>query len=121
MGDTPLVSREHTVTIASFPGPARSSLAVQNSLRGPGLVHHVMSAIVVFLRHQITMFAVLPIRLYTSTRKFQVETSQTRTIDYRIAGKFGEEFNLANWRGILKNAKLKIANFEIYVCLCEYL
>ena len=33
---------------------------------------------------------------------------------YRIAGKFGEEFNLANWRGILKNAKLKIANFEIY-------
>ena len=33
---------------------------------------------------------------------------------YRIAGKFGEEFNLANWQGILKNAKLKIANFEIY-------
>ena len=47
--------------LASFPGPARSSLAVRNSLRGPGLVHHVMSATVVFLRHQITMFAVLPI------------------------------------------------------------
>ena len=31
---------------------------------------------------------------------------------YRIAGKFGEEFNLANWRGIVKNAKLKIANFD---------
>ena len=31
---------------------------------------------------------------------------------YRIAGKFGEEFNLANWRGIQKNAKLKIANFD---------
>ena len=41
--------------VASFPGPARSSLAVRNSLRGPpppppppplrpGLVHHVMSA-----------------------------------------------------------------------------
>ena len=30
--------------IASFPGPARLSLAVQNSRRGPGLVHHVMSA-----------------------------------------------------------------------------
>ena len=33
---------------------------------------------------------------------------------YHLAGKFGEEFNLANWRGILKNAKLKVANFEIY-------
>ena len=30
--------------VASFPGPARSSLAVQNSRRGPGLVHHVMCA-----------------------------------------------------------------------------
>ena len=30
--------------LASFPGPARSSLAVRNSRRGPGLVHHVMSA-----------------------------------------------------------------------------
>ncbi len=48
--------------LASFPGPARSSLAVRNSRRGrwPGLVHHVMSAPVVFLRHQIAMFAVLP-------------------------------------------------------------
>ena len=46
--------------VASFPGPAHSSLTVRNSLRGPGLVHHVMSATVVFLHHQI-MFAVLPI------------------------------------------------------------
>ena len=30
------------VVLASFPGPARSSLAVRNSHRGPGLVHHVM-------------------------------------------------------------------------------
>ena len=30
--------------LASFPGPARSSLPVRNSHRGPGLVHHVMSA-----------------------------------------------------------------------------
>ena len=30
--------------LASFPGPARSSLAVRNSRRGPGLVHHVMRA-----------------------------------------------------------------------------
>ena len=30
----------------------------------PGLVYHVMSAAVVFLRHQITMFAVLPIYMY---------------------------------------------------------
>ena len=30
--------------VASFPGPARSSLAVRNSRRGPGLVHHVMCA-----------------------------------------------------------------------------
>ena len=54
----------HAVHVASFPGPAHSSLAVRNSLRGPGLVHHVMSATVVFLRHQITMFAVLPIYMY---------------------------------------------------------
>ena len=33
-----------TSLVASFPGPARSSLAVRNSHRGPGLVHHVMSA-----------------------------------------------------------------------------
>ena len=38
--------------LASFPGPARLSLAVRNSRRGPGLVHHVMSATVVFLRHR---------------------------------------------------------------------
>ena len=50
--------------LASFPGPVRSSLAVRNSCRGPGLVHHVMSATVVFLRQQITMFAVLPIYMY---------------------------------------------------------
>jgi len=31
--------------------------------------------------------------------------------DYRIAGKFGKEFNLANWRGIERIAKLKIAKF----------
>ena len=30
--------------VASFPGPARLSLAVRNSRRGPGLVHHVMCA-----------------------------------------------------------------------------
>ena len=55
---------ESRLLVASFPGPARSSLAVRNSRRGPGLVHHVMSATVVFLRQQITMFAVLPIYLY---------------------------------------------------------
>ena len=32
---------------------ARLSLAVQNSRRGSGLVHHVMSATVVFLRHLV--------------------------------------------------------------------
>ena len=32
------------ILVASFPGPARSSLAVRNSRRGPGLVHHVMCA-----------------------------------------------------------------------------
>ena len=67
--------------VPSFPGCARSSLTVRNSLRGPGLVHHVMSATFVFLRHQIT-FAVLPILVYTCIRKFQVETSQACTIDY---------------------------------------
>ena len=39
---------------------------------------------------------------------------RVKLMPYRIAGKFGEEFNLPNWRGILKNAKLKVANFEIY-------
>ena len=48
-----LVSRP-SVHVASFPGPARSSLAVRNSRRGPGLVHHVMcAAIRVFTSHQI--------------------------------------------------------------------
>ena len=32
------------IHLASFPGPARSSLVVRNSCRGPGLVHHVMCA-----------------------------------------------------------------------------
>ena len=36
-------------------------LAVRNSRRGPGLIHHVMSATVVFLRQQV---AVLPIYMY---------------------------------------------------------
>ena len=67
------------VFLASFPGPARLSLAVRNSLRGPGLVHYVMSATVAFLRHQITMFAVLPIYMYNGVSS---ETSQARTIDY---------------------------------------
>ena len=53
-----------THALASFPGPAHSSLAVRNLLRGPGLIHHVMSATVVFLRQQITMFAVLSIYMY---------------------------------------------------------
>ena len=59
-----LVYMIHGMAVASFPGPARSSLAVRNSRRGPGLVHHVMSATVVFLRQQIIMFAVLPIYMY---------------------------------------------------------
>ena len=67
--------------VASFPGPVRSSLAVRNSRRGPGLVHHMMSTTVVFLRQQIAMFAVFPIYM-TCTVEFQVETSQARMIDY---------------------------------------
>ena len=42
-GGTVMVDRP-TKSLASFPGPARSSLAVRNLRRGPGLVHHVMSA-----------------------------------------------------------------------------
>ena len=38
------MSARRGIALASFPGPARSSLAVRNSRRGPGLVHHVMSA-----------------------------------------------------------------------------
>ena len=34
----------HIMHVASFPGPARSSLAVRYSRRGSGLVHHVMCA-----------------------------------------------------------------------------
>ena len=30
--------------LASFPGPAHSSLAERNLCRGPGLVHHMMCA-----------------------------------------------------------------------------
>ena len=42
------------INVASFPGPARSSLAVRNSRRGPGLVHHVMRTTgCVFTSHQI--------------------------------------------------------------------
>ena len=37
--------------LASFPGPARSLLAVRNSRRGPGLIHHVMRAAGIILRH----------------------------------------------------------------------
>ena len=37
--------------VASFPGAARLSLAVRNSRRGPGLIHHVMCAAGVILRH----------------------------------------------------------------------
>ena len=36
------------------------------------------------------------------------------TSAYHIVVKFGEEFNLVNWQGVLKNAKLKVANFETY-------
>ena len=43
--------RATRVLLASFPGPARSSLAVRNSRRGPGLVHHVMRAAGIILRH----------------------------------------------------------------------
>ena len=40
-----------SLSLASFPGPARSSLAVQNSRRRSGLVHHMMRATGVILRH----------------------------------------------------------------------
>ena len=33
--------------------------------------------------------------------------SQVDSTPYRITGKFGEEFNLANWRGIKKNRQIK--------------
>jgi len=36
------------------------------------------------------------------------QTAVTYTV---IAGKFGEEFNLANWQGIERITKLKIAKF----------
>ena len=60
-------------SIASFPGPAHLSLAVRNSRRGPGLIHHVMSATVVFLRQQIAMFAVLPIYMYNGEQVTQCD------------------------------------------------
>ena len=64
--------------LASFPGPVRSSLAVRNSCRGPGLVHHVMSATVVFLRQQITMFAVLPIYMYNGVSSWSKSSAYDR-------------------------------------------
>ena len=57
--------------LASFPGRARSSPAVRNLRRGPGVPQDV------FLRQQITMFAMFPIYMYNG-----VSTSQARTIDY---------------------------------------
>ena len=51
MGELTFQKKNCMLTIAAafgdfpkFPGPACSSLAVRNSRRGPGLVHHVMSA-----------------------------------------------------------------------------
>ena len=44
------------VSIASFPGPARSSLAVRNSRRGPGFVHHVLFLPVSKIQHAGCMF-----------------------------------------------------------------
>ena len=63
--------------VASFPGPARSSLAVRNLHRGPGLVHHVMCAaayvtsilleyIYVYIYMYIYMFGTCVFRIYTS-------------------------------------------------------
>ena len=46
--------------LVSVPELVRSSLAVRNSRRGPGLVHHMIAAAGRVLRQQITMFAVLP-------------------------------------------------------------
>ena len=34
----------YSLNLALFPGPVHSSLAVRNLHRGPGLVHHMMSA-----------------------------------------------------------------------------
>ena len=65
-------------SLALFPGPARSSLAVWNSRRGPGLVHHVMSATVVFLRQQIAMFAVLPIYMYNGVSSWNKSSTYDR-------------------------------------------
>ena len=75
-GTSPFIS-PYTV-VASFPGPAHSSLARWNSRRGlglaPGLVHHVLCAAG---------------RVFTSADNnvcrvayIQVETSQVCTIDY---------------------------------------
>ena len=47
----------HLSCVALFPGPVHSSLAVRNSHRGPGLVHHVMSAtayVMAFHRESMT-------------------------------------------------------------------
>ena len=63
--------------LASFPGPARSSLAVRNLHRRPGLIHHVMSATVVFVRHQV-MFAVLPIYMYNGVSSWNKSSTYDR-------------------------------------------
>ena len=54
--------------LASFSGLVRSLLAVQNSHRKPGLVHHVISAAGCVLRQQITMFAVVAKSVYNGVR-----------------------------------------------------
>ena len=64
--------------LASFPGPACLPLAVWNLCRGPGLVHHVMSATVVFLRQQIAMFAVLPIYMHNGVSSWNKSSAYDR-------------------------------------------
>ena len=66
------------VNCSLVPRPcARSSLAVRNSCRGPGLVHHVMCAAAVILRHTRYGHAVLQHWLLE-----EPETGHARTIDY---------------------------------------
>ena len=65
---TSLLTKLPDSRLASFSGLVCLLLAVQNSHRKPGLVHHVISAAGCVLCQQITMFAVVAKSMYNGVR-----------------------------------------------------
>ena len=76
---TSLLTKIPDSRLASFSGLVRSLLAVQNSHRKPGLVHHLISAAGrVFMSADNDVCCVAK----SYTMELEAETSQARTIHY---------------------------------------